>query len=167
MSQTLRCGIDTATIKSEGYSVRVAVDDGEVMFACKDVLGLCGYKAPGKVAVRALEDKEFPGTIKMIEYPYISAKGRRVMRAYFANKEATREMLHRSSATDEKREWLEEAVLTYNKPVDQPEPTAAEDAAPMQAPRTISGCDLDSLNRSIDRILVELVEIKKNMMNIA
>ena len=162
----LRIGVDTTTIKSEGNSVRIAIENGKVLFACKDVLSLCGYKFPSDVAKKMSEKIGPEGVIKMLGYPVIGSKGMRRIQMYFADDYATRELIARSNIGSDARKWLEESVLTFRK--ETPAAECAEPEMPViqcdeqEIPDAI---DYKRLNRSVDLILVELMEIKKNLMD--
>lgn len=166
MTYEPRIGEDTATIKSEGYSVRVAMENNKALFACKDILSMCGYKCPSDVAKKMSAKIGSAGVIKMIGYPVIGARGMRRIQMYFADDYATREMIARSNIGSDARKWLEESVLTFRKQT--PAAECTEPVVPVvqcdeqELPDTI---DYKRLNRSVDLILVELMEIKKNLMD--
>lgn len=162
MTYEPRVGEEVATIKSDGYSVRVAMENGKALFACKDVLSLCGYRCTSEVAKNMAESPRTPGVIKMIAYPVVGERGMRRIQMYFADGDAVKEMIARSNVGGDVKKWLEESVLTY-KPVNPPAPIAAPVTSAEETP-TPNAFDYDRLNRSIDRILVELMEIKKNLM---
>lgn len=168
---------DAVTIKSEGYSVRAAMENGQVLFACRDVLTLCGYRFPEKAAKRMAENDRFGGTIKMIAYPFYGSRGMRRIKMYFGDADAVREIIASSAVKADVRRWLEDTVHTYWQGVDtaqkkdpaekvdntEPETTVDTTNATMNA-TTNEMNGYERLNKSIDRILIELIEIKKNLI---
>lgn len=165
MSYEPRIGEEVGTIKSDGYSVRVAVENGQTLFACKDVLSLCGYRCTSELAKKMSENERTPGVIKMIGYPVLGAKGMRRIQMYFADESAVREMVARSNIGADAKKWLEESVLTYKKSPQSADVIQAKVPVTQAEERPEpDDFDYDRLNRSIDRILVELIEIKKNLI---
>lgn len=157
---------DTATIKSDGYSVRVAMEDGKPLFACKDVLSLCGYKCPSDVANKMIGKVGPEGVIKMIGYPVIGSRGMRRIQMYFANDVATKEMIARSNIGADPKKWLEESVLTFKMDVSAHD-TGGEDFSILEQEQVEpERIDYGRINRSVDLILVELMEIKKKLMTV-
>lgn len=113
-----RVSEDTTTIKSEGYSVRVAVESGNPLFACKDILSLCGYKCASDVAKKFCDNDSLPGTVKKVAYPVVGKRGMRRILMYFADSDAARQMIATSNISGDARKWLESSVLTYGKSSD-------------------------------------------------
>lgn len=115
MTYEPRVGEDITTIKSDVYSVRVVMENGMALFACKDVLSLCGYRCTSEVAKKMAVKERTPGSIKLIGYPVVGSKGMRRIRMYFADAAATKEMIVRSNVGGDAKKWLEESVLTFKK----------------------------------------------------
>lgn len=166
MAYQLRAVEDTDTIKSEGYSVRVAVDGGKTLFACKDILTLCGYKCTSDIARKMAEDSSYPGTTKLIAYPVVGERGMRRIQMYFSDERAVRTAINYSNISPDARKWLEESVLTYRK---KPVPVERTQDEPLSIGEREGHTefDYDRMNTVVDRILIELMEIKKNLLAIA
>ena len=63
----------TAVISSPSHSVRVMIQDGETMFAARDVLAACGIKHPDKW-IRRNEDRF---KVEKLRYPLETGCGMR------------------------------------------------------------------------------------------
>ena len=166
MAHQLKAVDHADTIRSEGYSVRVAVDEGKTLFACKDILTLCGYKCTSDIARKMAESSAYPGETKMIGYPVVGERGMRRIQMYFADERAVRAAARYSNISPDARKWLEESVLTYRRKPD-PDETTQDEPCCREDQEVHTEFDYDRMNTVVDRILIELMEIKKNLLAIA
>ena len=166
MAYQLKAVDHADTIRSEGYSVRVAIDEGKTLFASKDILTLCGYKCTSDIARKMAVRGSHPGETRMIGYPVFGERGMRRIQMYFSDEKAVRAAISYSNISPDARKWLEESVLTYRKKPD-PVVVTQDGLCGREEQEVHTEFDYDRMNTVVDRILIELMEIKKNLLAIA
>lgn len=165
MSETVKSFIGrVAVVEQEGSSVRVLLNDGETMYAARDILAACGCAYPTKWCQR---EAQSGSDIKLVKLPFpVNGKtggaSRRSVPMYFVTERCGRMILDVFGCGKEVRAWIEGKVFACK--LGQPEqgtrsvPTGkTEQASEMKAERQSN----DALNRRIDAILFELLELKK------
>lgn len=143
-------------IKKEEQSVRIMVIDNKVMFAACDILSICGYRRHTDKKRKMFDDPNYPGTVVKAGYPFRNSRGMRKMMMYFLDATAARAAIDESNVGADTRKWLLQDVLTYRPFPVEPEESQCEPKTPEQA-----ALDYGEMNRAIDRMLIELLELKK------
>lgn len=141
--------VKTAVISSPSHSVRVMIQDGEMMFAARDVLAACGIKYPDKW-IRRNEDRF---EVKKLKYPLETGCGMRRIMMLFVGRECGKMIVASTACSAETKRWLQTEVFTYGagKP--------SQDGDQKPAKKTAIG--MEAIGRMVDNALIELLEIKK------
>lgn len=149
-----------AVIEQEGLVVRVLLNDGETMYAARDILTACGMKYPTKWCQREVQANS-PVRLIKLDYPVNGKTGgtsRRSVPMYFVSEKCGRMILDMVGCDKGIRSWLEEKVLSYKL---EPKKEAQE-PMPTNQPRTEAARSRDEfLSQRIDSLLFELLELKK------
>lgn len=149
-----------AVIEQEGLVVRVLLNDGETMYAARDILAACGMKYPTKWCQREAQANS-PVRLIKLDYPVNGKTGgtsRRSVPMYFVSEKCGRMILDMVGCDKGIRSWLEEKVLSYKL---EPKKEAQE-PMPTNQPRTEAARSRDEfLSQRIDSLLFELLELKK------
>lgn len=167
MSETVKSFIGrVAVVEQEGNTVRVLLNKGETMYAARDLLAACGCAYPTKWCQREVKSDS---DVELVKLPFpVNGKtggaSRRSVPMYFVTERCGRMILDIFGCSKETRAWIEGKVFAckLGKPGEQPTPPVPTPAAavpekPTPAPKAGS----DAINRRIDAILLELLELKK------
>jgi len=144
----------TTVISSPSHSVRVMIQDGEAMFAARDVLSACGIKYPDKWIRR----NEGRFEVKKLGYPLETGSGMRRVKMLFVSGDCGKRIVANTACPKETRRWLQTEVLTYEAKV------AVQDdvpAKPKEGARSI-----EAIGKMVDSALIGLLEIKKYIAEI-
>lgn len=141
--------VKTAVISSPSHSVRVMIQDGETMFAARDVLAACGIKHPDKW-IRRNEDRF---EVEKLRYPLETGCGMRRIMMLFVGRECGRMIVASTACPAETKRWLLTEVFTYGAG------KAAQDGDQKPVKRATVG--MDAIGRMVDNAMIELLEIKK------
>ncbi len=150
-----------AVIEQEGLVIRVLLNEGETMYAARDILAACGVKYPTKWCQREAQANS-PVKLIKLDYPVNGKTGgtsRRSVPMYFVSEKCGRMILDMVGCDKGVRSWLESEVFSYKlKPAEDHEPVIVTEPAKKVEP----AMDVDEfLSRRIDNLLFELLEIKK------
>ena len=152
------------TIKSNSYSVRAIAFEGKAYFSLKDILEVCGCAWPTKWVMKARDTHPNEIQMKKLIYPLMTKGGLRRYEMWFADGENASKAIETLNCSDDKKKWLREEVFTYKFDVKQEaRKKNVLDAAPQQA----EGAGAPDLNGRIDTILIELLELKKSIVQMA
>ena len=157
MSETVKSFIGrVAVVEQEGSAVRVLLNEGETMYAARDLLAACGCAYPTKWCQREAKSESDVKT---------GGASRRSVPMYFVTERCGRMILDIFGCSKETRAWIEGKVFAckLGKPDEQ---TPTELPAPTQVavpekPTPPPKAGSDAINRRIDAILLELLELKK------
>lgn len=169
-------GKRSAIIQSKAYSVRAVLDGDETKYAAMDIVAACGIGFPTrwlsnfrKRNPELLNEKKMPIWI-------MTEKGPRVIRMVFIDAESVKTILGNTQSSKDAKKWILEEVLTYRISVPKekaPKETGTPEEADAVAENTVrtdeSSCNTleawngPELNRRIDNVLFELLEIKKQV----
>lgn len=147
-----------AVVERAGQSVRILLHEGETIYAARDILAACGFKYPTKWCQR---EAQAESSVKLIKLPYpVNGKdggaSRKSVPMYFVSEECGRMILDMVDCDKGVRSWLEKEVFSYK--IEPVKPVAA--AAAPQALKGTTTRD-DYLNKRIDALLFDLLELKK------
>jgi len=138
----------TKVVFGEADKVRIYLGDGENLFCARDILNVCQVNAPEKWLNRNGYTLD-SGKVTPLLYPIYGSTQRRI-KTYFINLRTAKEIVGLVHAPKDAVAWLETAVFQpYGK---------AESAKLKNSVHQLSG---ETVNNKIDRILLELLEIKK------
>lgn len=166
MSETVKSFIGrVAVVEQEGNSVRVLLNEGETLYAARDILAACGCAYPHKWCQReAQSDSE----VELLKLPFpVNGKtggaSRRSVPMYFVSEKCGRMILDIFGCQKETRAWFDNKVFACKLGVADKQPEQAERGTkPELIPeRPPAMKENDALNRRIDAILFELIELKK------
>lgn len=179
-----KCSIDERVleIRSKSHCVRAMEENGEMMFVASDIAEACGIKAGSKWVQRAMVNRRDLFMISL-DYPLKTARGRQKRKLVFVNAQSGQNIVDSLPCKDETKAWLKKEVFAIRpempkkkdeeqpKKMDKEEPKKKDDEAPagMQIPsvddakRAVreSEGNSDELSQRIDKILLELLEIKR------
>ena len=164
MSETVKSFIGrVAVVEQEGSAVRVLLNEGETMYAARDLLAACGCAYPTKWCQR--EAKSESDVKLVVVKNTLLGKALRSVPMYFVTERCGRMILDIFGCSKETRAWIEGKVFAckLGKPDEQ---TPTELPAPTQVavpekPTPPPKAGSDAINRRIDAILLELLELKK------
>lgn len=159
MAETITRNENSAVIRSTSHSVRVLLNGTETMFAASDILTACGIKYPLRWMSR--NRTVYPGKIQeeKLPFPMMTDCGRREIMMVFVRPKVARDMVVMTSCKGDTKKWLLDEVLAYRiEPAESEKETETSTAAADKAQKKPY---LDTLNRRIDAILIELLELKK------
>lgn len=166
MSETVKSFIGrVAVVEQEGNSVRVLLNDGETLYAARDILAACGCAYPTKWCQReAQSDSE----VELLKLPFpVNGKtggaSRRSVPMYFVSEKCGRMILDIFGCQRETRAWFDSKVFAckLGTAEQQPEPPKQVVKPEMIAATQPAAKGNDALNKRIDAILFELIELKK------
>lgn len=143
------------SIKNEGAEVRILVTDGGTLFSLRDVLTACGIKFPARWMSRARQTNAEDLRMEKRQFPIMTEYGRRQIEMIFIDASTGRKVVAMLSCGDETRKWLENKVFTYGQK--ESGGCGPEKETPIQEPMLSASV----INSRIDKILMELLEIKK------
>lgn len=163
-------------IRSKAHRVRTLREGGKTVFSVCDILSACGVKAPTKWIERNMNGRP-DMVITKFDYPTKTAKGYRKTTMFFCTAAVGKKIIQMTACLDETERWLTEEVFTYKAGVRSTErPPEFEkyeewakslwrnlevaDAAPSAEALKKEAAEED-INRRIDKILLELLEIKR------
>lgn len=154
---------NTAVIKSASHMVRVMLNGAETVFAASDILKACGIKYPLRWLDRNRKAHPEELEAEKLGYPMMTEFGYRQIKMVFVSADVSRRMVGKTPCSPETKKWLLDEVLTYriDTPASEPaseDSTAKIEEVPSENRRPVYD---DALNRRIDNILIELLEIKK------
>lgn len=161
---------NTATLISDAYQVRTITEDGVVMFSSTDILKCCGMKAPGKWMERYRQTHPDEDLEHRIFTPIRTTKGIRRVKMSFINAETARKLIEHTLCEEKVRKWLLTEVLPYGASEPQEAvPDAQDPEADAGDEEKVDpvGLSLKEINRKIDKVLIELVELKKMALMLA
>lgn len=144
-----------ATIKGRRFEVRAIFFDSRTFFCVKDILSVCGIRCPARWVARERGTRSSDLQMMKLMYPMMTKAGRREYAMWFVDAGSGKRMIDMTSCTDDTKKWLSEDVFTYLFPVSSTEP-----AREAELPDPPAG-ERPDLNRRIDSILIELLELKK------
>lgn len=158
MAEKIAYNDKAAVIQSTTHSVRVLLNGSETMFAASDILSACGIKYPLRWMSRnrAVNPDKFK-EIKL-PFPMMTEYGRREILMVFVKPEVAKDMIVMTACNGDIKRWLLDEVLTYRIEQSEAEPQVIAEPRNEQAPQRSY---IDVLNRRIDAILIELLELKK------
>lgn len=165
-------GENANVIKSEGWSVRVVeLDDGR-WYSVTDIFRLCGYKAPEKILYRDKKSGKDLGNVQKILYPVFTKRGIRKFHMSFCDRDCLENIVKMYPCSDECRQWLmNEVVVQDDIPStnDDSDATGLVEAVVKEkdhaANKTdaVGGLSVEALNMAVDRMLIEILELKKQL----
>lgn len=145
------------------YKVRVHHENGVAYFSMTDVLTVCGVKYPSKWVYDQKQryGREYDSTkISVMAYPK-NQGGRQKKLIRFVTAEQARTVMKFSPASENEKKWLEELfVIECGK-----EPKIEIKANKIDKPVEESKTTELGLDEILDRILFDLVELKKLIKN--
>lgn len=158
MAEKIAYNDKAAVIESQSHSVRVLLKGSETMFAASDILSACGIKYPLRWMSRnrAVNPEKFKE--EKLPFPMMTGYGRREILMVFVRPEVAKDMIVMTACNGDIKRWLLDEVLTYRIEPSDEKPAAPE---PVKAEPTQQRSYTDALNRRIDTILIELLELKK------
>lgn len=158
MAEKITRNENAAVIKSTSYSVRVLLKGTETMFAASDILNACGIKYPTHWISK--NRAAYPDKIKdeKLPFPMMTECGRREIMMVFVRPEVAKNMIVMTSCKGDTKKWLLGEVLSYRIVPEKADETAAATEPPA---KTQEKPYIETLNRRIDAILFELLELKK------
>lgn len=158
MAEKITRNENAAVIKSTSYSVRVLLKGTETMFAASDILNACGIKYPLRWMSR--NRTVYPGKIQdeKLPFPMMTEYGRREIMMVFVRPEVAKDMIVMTSCMGDTKKWLLDEVLSYRIAPEKADGTAAATEPPTKPQENPY---IETLNRRIDAILFELLELKK------
>lgn len=158
MAEKIAYDDKAAVIQSTTHSVRVLLNGSETMFAASDILSACGIKYPLRWMSRnrAVNPDKFK-EIKL-PFPMMTEYGRREILMVFVRPEVAKDMVVMTACNGDIKKWLLDEVLTYRIERSEAEPQVIAEPRNEQTPQRSY---IDVLNRRIDAILIELLELKK------
>lgn len=157
-------------IKSKAHAIRTLKVGDKMMFSASDILLACGVKAPTKWIERNAYCRP-DMTLTKFDYPVKTAKGYRKIGMLFCTAAVGKKLVKATACPDETERWIMDEVLTYRIEANNREDSGEfeeyekwvgmlwqnmqKDDPPL---KTIHE---DDINRRIDKILLELLEIKR------
>ena len=173
MSENVKSFIGrVAVVEQEGNAVRILLNEGETMYAARDLLAACGCTYPTKWCQR---EAKIDSDVKLVKLPFpVNGKtggaSRRSVPMYFVTERCGRMILDIFGCSKETRAWIEGKVFAckLGKPIEQ---MPMEPPAPMQVfapekPASAPKAGSEAINRRIDAILLELLELKKYIVTV-
>ena len=149
-----------ATIKSQRFEVRALFFDGRTFFCAKDILNACGIRWSVRWVARAREAHGDDLPMMKLRYPMMTDAGRREYAMWFVDADSGKRVIDLTNCTDDTKKWLYEDVLTYRFSDLCTIPDREADL-----PKN-PGMELSDLNRRIDSVLIELLELKKSIIQL-
>lgn len=150
----------TTTIKGRRYEVRAISFDGRTFFCVKDILSVCGIRYSSRWVQRAIIAHADDLQITRLTYPMTTNSGRREIAMLFVDVDGGKRIIELTNCTEDAKKWLSEDVFTYSFPASSTAPDKEVD--PPYSPLK----NLPDLNSRIDAILIELIELKKSVMQL-
>ena len=114
MSETVKSFIGrVAVVEQEGSAVRVLLNEGETMYAARDLLAACGCAYPTKWCQREAKSES---DVKLVKLPFpVNGKtggaSRRSVPMYFVTERCGRMILDIFGCSKETRAWIEGKVF--------------------------------------------------------
>lgn len=146
-------------IVSPTHRIRI-MDLEEGRFYCaNDIASACGIKAPWKWIDRNFDTKN-EESFRRLEYPIKTTQGIRRYHRIFVNEKTGRDIMGLTACSDEVRSWMESEVFVVQ--IDEKakeQKTSSEDKAP-------SALEKEALSQRIDRILFDLLDLKRNISSL-
>jgi len=167
-----KCSINEKAleIRSKAHCIRAMEENGEMFFVASDIAEACGIKAGSKWVQRAMVNRRDLFTVSL-DYPLMTTRGRQKRKLVFVNAQSGQNIVDSLPCKDETKAWLEKEVFSIRpEPLkekheedrgDKPAKTNLSDVDDMKRTTQESGTPSDELNQRIDRILLELLEIKR------
>ena len=161
MTEKIAYNEKAAVIQSTSHSVRVLLNGSETMFAASDILSACGIKYPLRWMSRnRIVNPEKFEEVKL-PFPMMTEYGRREILMVFVKPEVARDMIVMTTCDGDIKKWLLNDVLTYRiERSAEISPKQAQKPGP-RPEQTDNRPYIDTMNRRIDAILIELLELKK------
>lgn len=113
MSETVKSFIGrVAVVEQEGNTVRVLLNEGETMYAARDLLAACGCAYPTKWCQREVKSDS---DVELVKLPFpVNGKtggaSRRSVPMYFVTERCGRMILDIFGCSKETRAWIEGKV---------------------------------------------------------
>lgn len=150
-----------AVIQSKSHSVRVMLNGAETMFSASDILNACGIKYPLRWLSRnrAVNPDKFKEV--KLPFPMMTDYGRREIPMVFVKPEVAKDMIVMTACNADIKNWLLNDVLTYRIELSTEIPAEPVQKCAPRAKQAEVRPYIDALNRRIDAILIELLELKK------
>lgn len=145
-------------ISSKAHTVRMLVHGDKIFFSATDILKACGVKAPTKWIERNANDRPDIVT-QRFDYPIKTAHGYRKIKMIFVSGGVGKRLVKFTACPDETKQWLMEEVFAY-RATKASDNAGADDDFHKEAMVPVPP-KKDELNRRIDSILLELLEIKR------
>ena len=156
------------TLRSNSYEVRVMQYEGRALFSVNDILKACGIKWGVKWLYNARQNRSEQVPMLKLKFPTMTTAGRREYEMWFVDPAGGEQILEMVPCTDDLKKWLREEVFTYVFPGSgekAEEKTVAESGKMQVSPVPHeSKPDLGNINNRIDAILIELLELKKSVL---
>ena len=162
---------NAVVFKSKTHSVRVKKHGEKMMFCASDIVSACGIKAPRKWMNRITKRRPDITGITL-SYPVMSTTGIRHFNMFFVTVTVARKIIDLLACPDETKNWLMNEVLSYRIEGDKEDgEITSEDmivgeveVIDTSAPSAIVITETE-LGRMIDRVLLDLLEIKRCVAN--
>lgn len=149
-----------AVIEQEGLVIRALLNEGETMYAARDILAACGMKYPTKWCQREVQANS-PVKLIKLDYPVNGKTGgtsRRSVPMYFVSEKCGRMILDMVGCDKGVRSWLEDKVFSYKlEPEEENQAQIANDPPKHESRKSRD----EFLSQRIDSLLFELLELKK------
>ena len=149
-----------ATIKGHRFEIRAIFFDGRSFFCVRDILNVCGIRCSARWVSRARETRSDDLQMMKLMYPMMTNAGRRECAMWFVDAGSGKRMIDMTNCTDDTKKWLCEDVFTYSFPDSGTEPDS--EIVPQEHP----AMEKSDLNSRIDAILIELLELKKSVLQL-
>lgn len=161
MAEIIKTSPNTAFVSSRQMVVRMQLHDGETLFSSSDILKACGIIATHKWLDSAR--KRWPEEFleKKIVYPLEVNGKRRYVRMNFVDCNSAKRIIELVGAlvTENIKKWLLDEVLTC----EIEERNTRDVKRNAEFLQSIQNDDVYAINKRIDTILIELLEIKKKL----
>lgn len=154
LEKTLR---NAHEIKSEQYRVRVYVKSGVPYFCASDIAKVGGIKTPTKWIQSAIARNPNFQYVRIL-YPVMTVGGVRRFNLVFVTVEEGIRIMNSLPLFLETKRWMVEKVFAF-----KPDPNVRYYK---EADRDIhKGCGESSYEKQIDSIIMELLEMKRSILN--
>ncbi len=158
-----------AVLQSPISSVRVVYHQRKTWFSIHDILQICGYNSTQWVHRKR-------GNIRVVKLPFrmMTRKGMRDTIMNFVDRNDALEALSVLACPPEKKKWLEENVFVFRFEAEDDDSPETEKLPVSNAIKAAAGTAEDiprtrlsseELNRKIDAILLQLLEMKKAVID--
>lgn len=158
MSEVKNTSENTAIITSAANSVRVALHEGMTMFSGRDILLACGITYPDKWINRIMASEPEKNRVEKLMYP---CKGRRQASMYFVDAATGERFMNMTQCGPETKQWLVKDVFGYRIETETSNEPQQLIIPEIQKAVPTAKMSKDAINSFLDRLLIEVVEMKK------